>query len=294
MKPAAVKGIIIGYSGGFNGCKIGAVDPETGNLTVLETYNNIGCPNRLRKDGMGGTSMYFPYSPNFDKIAVPVNAAIGMANTSGQTSIVATESTPDFGASTTSLGIVGFDKQGNFYYGADVSDARKGRSTQFLRIPAGSSGPAQVVGTATSSDNFGLLPGGTIGMGASYAIPYTFSGNEKSVDGCANGGNGDNPGTLNYSAPFDPDHTGPYFYYEKDGIYKDSGYCKMQGTPITQPGPLYDDIVSSPDGSRVAVKANNSDELFVADGNGNENTIPRTLHVAPVGQGYNWFLLGWK
>lgn len=302
VNPASIKGVIIAYSDATNACKIAAVDPDSGKVTDIASYSINGCPDALQNNGLGGFNMYFPYSPNFDKIAMPAGngASIGWTDTSGRTTVVAHPSNPDFGPSVDTLTIIGFDKQGNFYYGANVGGGRNSATTtQFFRISAGSSGPAQPVGTATSSDNFGLLPGGTMGMGAHLALPYTFSGgsngDSKSVDGCANGGSIDNPGrVVGYTAPYDPDRKGPYFYYKRDGIYKESEYCKMQGQLISAQGPLFDDIVSSPDSSRVAVKANMGDKIYIGDANGNENTVPRSV-VAPVGgEGKVWFFLGWK
>lgn len=269
-EPKKVTGIVFITTGTGKPCDVQAIDPQSGVITSVSSFNVQNCPVDIDSG-----SAHF--TQNFDRIIATqdeVGHRAGWIDNSGVKTLIGPPSaTPNFGV-TTSVSSEGFDKDDNFYYSITYINAPGGTYEEFYKVPAGSTSNGELVGTLKPNEKrkFGRLPGGQFGLDAQVDLGASCDMSFDQVDG-----------------PFDPDRQ--VYYHAGDGVINKSGdWCTSGGTPITPhanngaSGP-----VVSPDGKQIAFQSGN--QLYLASATG--TSAPTLVNMPVVPEQYGWRLRKW-
>lgn len=268
--PAAARGIIVAsYDSGI--CTIYAVDPYDGSSNQLVKFSNA--PKEYQCWRLSPALI----SPDLTKIGVTFNSdnSTGWVDAHGNQTILAQRKSSDFGDNVDRLTPPEFDAHGTAYYSAEINGVRT-----FFRVPAGSNGPGELIGTAEGNKFLGKTAGGTLSV-----LPKEQS-EKYHIDGACGV----------YDSTYDPDRVGPYYHTRRGMIYKMSQYCDLNGTQITREPRSnleFDSLAKSPDGSRIAAQGAGN-LLYIADVSGDANAVPKAITVPVLRKDGGWQLLGWR
>jgi len=271
---AEARGIIV-LTGTNDSCTVNAVDPLSGKLSVISTFEISPMEANCRDAEYVEPLVY---SSTFDRLAFTSGTGeethAGWMTNEGAFVIVGPDSsTPEFGEST-KVESIGFDKLDNFYYTVDFGrQLEDSAPTEYYRVPAGDSGNGELIGTSDGESRFGRLPGGLLGFGA------TESG------GCVLG--------VSWSSDFNPDIQ-QYYHTEDNQVIRSDQWCTHDGTPITpEAKSAVLNVAVSPTGDEVAFQTNLSD-FYVTSASG--AGTPRKLDVAELKDlgGTGWVIHSWR
>lgn len=273
---AQAEGIIV-LTSTNSSCVVHAVNPETGEVSAVSTFEKNASTRNCREPQYKAPLVY---SSTFDRIAATQGSGndtrAGWMTTDGTFVQVGPDSlNPDFGEPEV-VHDVGFDELDNFYYTVTEGSGPSVRlPTSYYRVPAGQTGDGELVGTNEDDGYFGRLPGGLLGTGAQEAI---FSG-------CSL--------NIRPSRDFNPD-VAQYFHAYKNQVFRSAEWCSNNGEPITDAAKsTVLNIAVSPQGDQVAMQTALSDfYVTAASGAG----TPRKLNVPEFEDlgGTGWVIHSWR